>query len=45
MCFRAFGLILIALGIGIVLTLILPPWMLVLLLGLGMIVAGLIVWR
>jgi hypothetical protein len=40
---KALGFVLMALGIGVVLALILPPWMLLLLLGLGLIVLGFLI--
>ncbi|MGI6039847.1 MAG: hypothetical protein GX257_06125 [Clostridiales bacterium] len=42
---KSLGAVLIALGVGIVLTLICPPWLLLLFLGLGMIAVGLLACR
>lgn len=42
---KSLGLVLIALGAGIVFTLIFPAWLMVLLIGIGMIVLGFMICR
>lgn len=42
---KSLGFVLIALGTGIVLALVLPAWLLVLLIGLGMIALGIILCK
>ncbi|NLM62144.1 MAG: hypothetical protein GX193_08730 [Clostridiales bacterium] len=42
---KSIGATLIALGVGIVLTLICPPWLMLLFIGLAMIAAGVLICR